>query len=337
MWCLVALKLQDNQSGKLIESALITQVYPSLDTLIHTAGVERIHITHATGEVNILQSLRIASLGGVLKAAAGAVTGSATVDDLLDGVTYKKSHEDFTTTLKSWLGQDVRTTASPTFDKIIANALILTRQPGKPIGTLGEGIFIDPIGDLCFNNASDQTIHLTLNGQHNLGGTAHASYSGVFNASTSWTLLNDIYYIDFVHNLGSTAVVLAVYDQAGVEVDASTISITSATTVRITVPAAPDNRFAGSIIIVRVDDIPNKGNLFTFNAALSWIHISGQYYVNIQHNLNATNIIVEVFDISGVLVMVGTKQRYDNNNFRLIIPDNPDLRFAGSANIVVVS
>lgn len=48
---------------------------------------------------------------GVLKTSGGVVSGNATIDDIGEGTTYKK----LTATKEGYIGQDVKTTASPTF------------------------------------------------------------------------------------------------------------------------------------------------------------------------------------------------------------------------------
>ena len=60
----------------------------------------------------------IGSLSGVLKATAGVVAGSATMDDIADGSTYFRSHNDFTDTYKGYLNQSVATSASPSFVRV---------------------------------------------------------------------------------------------------------------------------------------------------------------------------------------------------------------------------
>lgn len=53
----------------------------------------------------------IGSLSGVIKASGGVLSGSATLDDVPDSVTYKK----MTTAKEGYINQNVTTTASPTF------------------------------------------------------------------------------------------------------------------------------------------------------------------------------------------------------------------------------
>jgi len=59
--------------------------------------------------------LTIDTLSGVLKATTGVVSGSATMDDIADGVTYVRSHNDFTDTYKGYLNQGVKNVDAPIF------------------------------------------------------------------------------------------------------------------------------------------------------------------------------------------------------------------------------
>lgn len=54
------------------------------------------------------------------------ITTTNTLDDIADGSTYKKSHNDFTDTYKGYLGQEVKSTSSPTFANVT-----LTGTPGN--------------------------------------------------------------------------------------------------------------------------------------------------------------------------------------------------------------
>ena len=92
-------------------------------------------LTGTLASSNINQSLLIASsptfagltltgLTGVLKASAGVVSGGATEDDIADGVTYVRTHNDFSSTYKGYLNQSVQTGASPTFANIVSSGYL---------------------------------------------------------------------------------------------------------------------------------------------------------------------------------------------------------------------
>ena len=57
----------------------------------------------------------VTSTTGVLKAASGVISGSASMDDIADGSTYVRSHNDFSATYKGYLNQAVTNVSSPTF------------------------------------------------------------------------------------------------------------------------------------------------------------------------------------------------------------------------------
>jgi len=160
-------------------------------------------------------------------------------------------------------------------------------------------------------------------------------YTSSFNGTTAWTLSGSIYYIDFTHNLGSTQLLCTVYDDANEEVNVDAKTLIDGNTLRIEVPAVPDNRFSGQIVIAQVDDPNVPGQTFNFNATTSWTLDGATYYANFPHNVGSSNIICEVYDDAGAQVIV-TKIKYDNNNLRIVVPSVPDLRFAGHVNILQV-
>jgi len=83
--------------------------------------------------------LTLTSFSGILKAAAGIVSGSATEDDIADGTTYKRTHNDFTDTFKGYLDQSVKQVSSPTFNTPIVTGLNLggTTRTTWPSGSPG--------------------------------------------------------------------------------------------------------------------------------------------------------------------------------------------------------
>jgi hypothetical protein len=71
----------------------------------------------ATSSSPTFGGLTLTGLSGVLKASAGVVSGSATIDDIGDGTSYKKMTADQYT----WLDQDVGNGATPAFNSVTLN------------------------------------------------------------------------------------------------------------------------------------------------------------------------------------------------------------------------
>jgi hypothetical protein len=69
----------------------------------------------------IFAGLTIGALSGVLKGTAGVVGGSATCDDIADGITYVRTHNDFSSTYKNYLNQSVTSSATPIFAGLTLN------------------------------------------------------------------------------------------------------------------------------------------------------------------------------------------------------------------------
>jgi len=94
-----------------------TNEYYHLDNTDYTA------LSDANAQLGDLQTdgspsfngLTIGTLSGVLKATTGVVSGSATMDDIDDGTTYVRSHNDFTDIYKGYLNQGVRDIDDPIF------------------------------------------------------------------------------------------------------------------------------------------------------------------------------------------------------------------------------
>jgi len=89
-----------------------------------------------------LPSITIGTLAGVLKATAGAVGGSATEDDIADGSTYKRTHNDFTDTFKGYLNQSVLSSASPAFADATINSILISTHLGQDVRSTASPSFV---------------------------------------------------------------------------------------------------------------------------------------------------------------------------------------------------
>jgi hypothetical protein len=63
-----------------------------------------------------------------------------------------------------------------------------------------------------------------------------------------------------------------------------------------------------------------------------WVSSSDFYYLNVTHNLGTTNPGVDVTE-AGDMIFLHRVERVDSNTVRLWVPNNPDLRFAGSVSV----
>ena len=102
-------------------------------------------------------------------------------------------------------------------------------------------------------------------------------------ATISWIAQNSL---TFIHNLGTTAVIVQVYDASGNQVIPERIMIADANHVTLVFGAA----FTGSAVAIGFGASP-KGEYSEMFAAAA--------VVTITHDLNTTNVIVQIYDASG--------------------------------------
>lgn len=148
-------------------------------------------------------------------------------------------------------------------------------------------------------------------------GLVAGGYLAIQKRSFSWTLQTTVV---LTHNLATTGVIVEVYDSGGVLVTgASAITVTDANHVTLTFGAA----FTGTAVVV-------GGAAYMANSSYqtSWI---GQTSVTVTHNLNNSNVIVQVYDSVGVQAVPQNIQILDSNNVVLTF----GAAFTGS--VIVVS
>jgi len=107
--------------------------------------------------------------------------------------------------------------------------------------------------------------------------------------TASWTSQTSV---TVTHNLGTTSVLVQVYDSAGVQSAPQSITITSSSVVTLAFGAA----FTGSVVVIA----PVTQNLFPTTYTTSW---TSQTSVTVTHNLGTLNVFCQVFDGSGIEVL----------------------------------
>lgn len=124
------------------------------------------------------------------------------------------------------------------------------------------------------------------------GGAYQFSSSGASPVSaakytTSWSGQTSV---TVTHNLGTTQVLVQVYDGSGNLVIPENVQLTSANVVSLTFGAA----FTGSVVVIGIGATPSAQSYTT-----SW---SAQTSVTVTHNLGTENVFVQVTDASGNIV-----------------------------------
>jgi hypothetical protein len=112
--------------------------------------------------------------------------------------------------------------------------------------------------------------------------TSAAKYTASWSAQTSVTV---------THNLGTTAVLIQVYDASGNLVIPQNVQITGANTAVMTFGAS----FTGSVVVIGLGAIP-----LAQSYATSW---TAQTSVTVTHNLGTESVFVQVTDAAGNIVV----------------------------------
>lgn len=134
-------------TGLTISQPIVTNTLQALVSLAYTGATSfRKNLGLETTDSPAFAGLTLGTLSGLLKATTGVIgAGSATCDDLADGTTYKRTHNDFTDTYKGYLNQSVQSGASPTFAGLVIGSLAGVLKAAS--GTVSGSATCDDIAD----------------------------------------------------------------------------------------------------------------------------------------------------------------------------------------------
>jgi len=226
----------------------------------------------------------------------------------------------------SWKASVADVVSLPTVDNNLGDArTVMDDGDGKAAQYIWDGSSWIKVADIDWGSSSDIShdpvnsglLATTVKGAIDelYARSAAPNNSEVEVTTVDWIPDSGNYYVDILHELGTTNISIRAVDASGMEVGVEEYERLNNDTVRVWVPAPTDTTFT----------IFGANNSYS-KLIGSWTLSGGMYLKDIVHNFGTQQIMISAFNImTGELIGMNSVEIIDDNAIRIMTDNNSDV------------